>query len=101
MDVRFPAMDERFPAIVPRTSGVQTPGFLQKVVRRTNPEDDTAVVWWIENNNIIEKEVPMKEFVKLNPDYKHLLRKPEAKVEFNTLQLERLQKCPDCPRWFQ
>lgn len=94
-------MDVRFPAIVPRTSGVQTPGFLQKVIQRMELDEDTAVVWWIENNNIIEKEVPMKEFVKLNPDYKHMLRKPEAKVEFNTAQLSQLKECPDCPSWFQ
>jgi hypothetical protein len=94
-------MDVRFPANVRRTSGVQTPGYLQKVVQREDSMNDTAVVWWIENKNIIEKEVPMKDFVELNPEYKYLLRKPEAKVKFNTPQMRRLQECDDCPLEFQ
>jgi hypothetical protein len=90
-----------FPAIVQRTSGSLTDVFLQRNLQRKKPKNDTAVVQWIENKNIIEKEVPMKDFVELNPKYKHLLRKPEAKVEFNTSQLELLQKCVDCPLEFQ
>ena len=89
-------MIKHFPAIVQRTSGSLTDVFLQRV-QRTNLEDDTAVVQWIENGKIIQKGVLMKDFVELNPKYKHLLRKPDVEVKFNTAQLKLLQECPYCP----
>ena len=90
-------MDDRFPAKILRPSGSSIDGFFQWMNQRKNPEEDTAVARWKENGNIIEKEVLMKKFVELNPEYKHLLRKPDVEVKFNTAQLELLQECPNCP----
>ncbi len=95
-------MSESYPAKVQRTSGLTTNVFLQTVIRRNNRCEDSAKVQFTERGYIIQKEVPLKQFVELNPEYKHLLRKPlfrkpDTEVKFNTVQLKELQGCPDCP----
>ncbi len=92
-------MDMRFPAEVLRSDGRTKVCFLQTVMRKEN-RDDTAVVQFKEGGCVIQKGVPLKQFVELNPEYKHLLRsetEPVLEVEFAPEQLNELQQCTDCP----
>lgn len=80
--------------VVRRTNGVLESAYLQG---RT--QDGDVIIAWNENGIVVGKVVSLKQFVELNPTYKHLL--PVITFELSPEQIKAIQECRDCPNFIK
>ena len=83
---------------VPRSDGTTTPGFLQGRYK------NSVYVVWEDSGRVVGKNVPINQFVDLNPEYRHFLPVTGSNVitfEFSPEQIEAFRNCHDCPECFK
>jgi hypothetical protein len=86
------------PVKVPRSDGTTTQGFLQ------GRNKSIVYVVWEDSGRVVGKDVPINQFVELNPEYRHFLPVIGSNVitfEFSPEQIEAFQNCLDCPECFK